>query len=199
MVTKHGIIKKTSLEEFANIRRTGIVAVGLKKGDALRWVELSGGKDEMLITTRKGQAIRFKESQVRSMGRGAAGIRAIGLKSGDEVAGFDIISEAEVGEAAKLKVLVVMANGFAKQTALKAYKVQNRGGTGIRTAKITPKTGELIASEVVSGETEILALSAKGQVIRTALSDVRTTGRDAQGVRIMRLKSGDRLAGVIVI
>lgn len=197
MVTKNGLIKKTTLKDFENIRRTGIIAISLKKGDALQGVKLSGGKDEIIITTGKGQSIRFKESQVRPMGRSAAGVTAIRLKN-DGVAGFDIMS-GEKEKKTDASLLVVMANGFGKQTPLKEYKVQNRGGSGIRTANVTPKTGALITAQIIDGQTEILAISAKGQIIRTELSSVRRTGRSAQGVRIMDLKSGDRLAGVVII
>ncbi len=212
MITKQGLIKKTPLADFQNIRRTGIIAISLKKGDALKWVKLSSGKDQIILTTEQGQSIRFKESQVRSMGRTAAGIRAIKLKKkNDAVAGFDIISDSKTSDAksalpddarpasSNSRLLVVMSNGFAKQTSLKEYKVQNRGGSGIKTANVTPKNGYLIYAKALTDETEILALSAKGQVIRTKLESVRTTGRSAQGVRIMNLKSGDRLAGVVVI
>ncbi len=199
MVTQSGLVKKTALKEFENIRRTGIIAIDLKKGDLLKWVGLSEGKDEMVLTTRNGQAIRFKESQIRAMGRGAAGVRAIRLKGDDRVAGFDIIRREDKEKAKNERVLVVMENGFAKQTKLSNYKTQNRGGSGIKTAKITKKTGPMIASKVVSDETDIFALSAKGQVIRTDLSSVRMTGRAAQGVRIMNLKNGDAVAGIVII
>lgn len=200
MVTRHGVIKKTPLEDFTNIRRTGIIAIALKKGDALMGVKLSSGKDQVILTTSKGQAIRFNESQVRAMGRNAAGIRGIKLKNDDAVTGFGIITEEErKDKSIDRRLLVVMANGFGKQTSLKEYKIQNRGGSGIRTANITAKTGQLIAAEIISDETEILALSAKGQVIRTALQSVRHTGRSAQGVHIMNLKAGDRLAGIIIL
>jgi DNA gyrase subunit A len=197
MVTKDGVIKKTAIQDFANIRRTGIIAVNLKKGDALTGVKVSHGKDHVVLVTAKGQAIRFKESQVRAMGRTASGIRGIKLR-GDRVAGFDIMKDGKesVSEA---RLLVVMANGFGKQTPLREYKVQNRGGSGIRTANVTPKTGQVVAAQIVQDEEEILALSAKGQVIRTKLASVRMTGRAAQGVRIMNVKAGDRLAGVVVI
>ncbi|HTY39476.1 MAG TPA: DNA gyrase C-terminal beta-propeller domain-containing protein, partial [Candidatus Paceibacterota bacterium] len=197
MVTRNGLIKKTSLKDFENIRRTGIIAISLKKGDALQGVKLSDGKDEVIITTEKGQSIRFREAQVRSMGRSAAGVTAIRLRS-DHVAGFDII-RGEKDKKTDANLLVVMANGFGKQTPLKEYKVQNRGGSGIRTANVTPKTGNLITAQVIDGQAEILAISAKGQIIRTELKSVRRTGRSAQGVRIMNLKGGDRLAGVVVI
>ena len=187
------------LDDFRNIRRTGIIAISLKKGDLLKGVKMSDGKSQIVLTTEKGQSIRFKESQVRKMGRSAAGIRAIRLKKGDQVASFDLILESEKEKGKEGRLLVIMSNGFAKQTKLKEYKVQNRGGSGIRTANITPKTGNLIAARIITEETELLALSAKGQVIRTGLDSVRTTGRSAQGVRIMTLHSGDRLAGIIVI
>lgn len=199
MVTESGVIKKTPLEAFQNIRRTGIIAIDLKKDDALRWVLPSSGLDELILATRMGQAIRFKESQVRSMSRGAAGIRAMRLKAGDRIAGFDIIRKEESVRRATMRLLVVMEDGFAKQTKLAQYKVQNRGGSGIKTAKITKKTGPIIASKVVGEENELIALSAKGQVLRTELQGVRETGRDAQGVRIMNLKDNDRLAGIVVI
>jgi DNA gyrase subunit A len=194
MVTKQGVIKKTPLADFENIRRTGIIALSLKKGDQLKWARLTSGAEQAVLATRQGQSIRFDEKQVRPMGRTAAGVRAIKLKKkDDEVAGFDIIK----GDDGML--LVVMANGFAKQTSLKEYKVQSRGGSGIKTAEVTPKTGAVVSAHVVSGQTEIFALSAKGQMIRTELSTVRTTGRSAQGVHIMNLKAGDRVAGTVVI
>jgi DNA gyrase subunit A len=194
MVTKHGVIKKTPLEDFENIRRTGIIALSLKKGDQLKWARLTTGTEQVVLATRQGQSIRFDEKQVRPMGRTAAGVRAIKLKKqNDEVAGFDIIR----GDDAML--LVVMEHGFAKQTMLKEYKVQSRGGSGIKTAEVTPKTGAVVSAHVVTDEKEIFALSAKGQMIRTELSTVRKTGRSAQGVHIMDLKSGDRVAGTVVI
>ena len=194
MVTKQGVIKKTPLEDFENIRRTGIIALSLKKGDQLKWARLTAGTDQVVLATRQGQSIRFDEKQVRPMGRTAAGVRSIKLKKqNDEVAGFDIIR----GDDAML--LVVMEHGFAKQTALKEYKVQGRGGSGIKTAEVTPKTGMVVSAHVVSEEKEIFALSAKGQMIRTEIATVRKTGRSAQGVHIMDLKSGDRVAGTVVI
>jgi DNA gyrase subunit A len=194
MVTKQGLIKKTPLEDFENIRRTGIIAISLKKGDHLKWARLTNGAEQVVLATRQGQSIRFDEKQVRPMGRTAAGVRAIKLKKqNDEVAGFDIIR----GDDAML--VVVMEHGFAKQTTLKEYKVQSRGGSGIKTAEVTAKTGMVVSAHVVTEEKEIFALSAKGQMIRTELSTVRKTGRSAQGVHIMNLKSGDRVAGTVII
>ena len=197
LATKDGLIKKTPLQDFANIRRTGIIAISLKKGDFLKWARLTSGADEILMATEGGQSIRFKESQARPMGRTAAGVRAIKLKKEDSVAGFDIINKGV--DAKKTNVLVLMANGFGKQTTLSEYKVQNRGGSGIKTANITAKTGKLIASRIVYEEEDLFALSQKGQVIRTELSGVRKTGRSAQGVRVMDLKSGDKLAAIAIL
>lgn len=197
MATQHGLIKKTPLVDFAHIRRNGIIAIALEKGDVLKWVRLSGGKDEIILATQAGRSIRFKESQIRSMGRSARGVKAIRLKKGDSVAGFDTINEA--GDKKALRFLTVMMNGFAKQTPLGQYRLQSRGGSGITAVKITDKTGNLVTGRVIGEETEILALSAKGQIIRTKLSNVRVTGRVAQGVRIMNLRVGDKLVGVVVI
>jgi DNA gyrase subunit A len=193
MVTKHGVIKKTPLVDFENIRRTGIIAISLKKGDQLKWARLTTGNDQVILATRQGQSIRFDEKQARPMGRTAAGVRAIKLKKqNDEVAGFDIINSDDA------MFLIVMEHGFAKQTVLKEYKKQSRGGSGIKTADVTPKTGMVIAAHVITDQTEIFALSAKGQMIRTELKTVRTTGRSAQGVRIMNMNAGDKIAGTVV-
>jgi DNA gyrase subunit A len=194
LVTKKGLIKKTAIEDFKNIRRNGIIAISLKKGDLLKWVKLTSGSNEVILATKEGQSIRFNEKQIRSMGRTASGVRAIKLKKqNDEVSGFDIIEDKT-----DAKFLVVMENGFAKQTNIKEYKLQNRGGSGIATAKITPKTGKLVSAHIITTETEIFALSAKGQMIRTEIKTVRETGRAAQGVKIMNLNSGDRVAATIV-
>ncbi|MDE2019908.1 MAG: DNA gyrase subunit A [Patescibacteria group bacterium] len=205
LVTKHGVIKKTALADFENIRRTGIIAIKLQKGDELKWARLTGGADQVVLVTRQGQSIRFEEKQIRPMGRTAAGVRAIKLKKqNDQVAGFAVVgpSSAKASEGKKgdePRLLVVMEHGFAKQTALKEYKSQHRGGSGVKAAEITAKTGSVVSAHVVTEEKEIFALSAKGQMIRTELSTVRETGRAAQGVRIMNLNSGDRLAGTVVI
>jgi DNA gyrase subunit A len=198
MVTERGVIKKTALKDFQNIRRTGIIAINLQKGDILRWVGVSRGKDEMILVTEQGQSIRFKEAQVRPMGRTAAGIRAIKLRGQDKVAGFDILAADAKEENKGARLLVVMEHGFGKRTPLKEYKIQGRGGSGIRTANVTAKTGKVISSKVVIGETDLFALSAKGQIIRTPLESVRETGRAAQGVRVMNLNPGDKLAAIVL-
>lgn len=193
MLTKNGMVKKTALQDFENVRRTGIIAIKLKKGDLLKWVKMSSGGDEIIITTSHGQAIRFKESQIRAMGRTASGVHAIRLKKDDEVSSINILTKEQSKNA---KVLVVMANGYGKQTPINQYRVQRRGGSGIKTAKITSKTGLVVASQIISEEQEILAISAKGQVIKTKLAHVRVAGRATQGVKIMTLNSGDKLVGI---
>lgn len=195
MVTKKGSIKKVSLDDFSNIRKSGLIAIKLRKGDELEWVEPSTGKDEITLVTTAGQAIRFRESQVRAMGRAAAGVRGIRLKGTDTVVGMDIIDSnlSSVGQ-----LLTIMSNGYGKRSALSNYKVQGRGGSGIKTAKITSKTGEIVAATIVNSkdvEGDIIIISAKGQVIRLPLKSVNVLGRATQGVRLMKFKaSGDKVA-----
>ncbi len=190
MATKDGVIKKTPIEDFANVRRNGIIALNLKKGDALKWVMPSSGKDEIILITAGGQAIRFKESQLRPMGRTAAGVRGIKLKKNDEVVGIDIVQQKA---DKKQNLLVVMGKGFAKQTPVGEYKTQSRGGQGIKTAKITPKTGNIVSFKIIGEEEEVIVLSAKGQVIRTKLADIRQSSRATSGVRVMRVDEKDSI------
>ncbi len=202
MTTQRGIIKRTPLKDFGNVRRTGIIAIKLQSGDLLEWVRLSGGDDQIVLVTAMGQAIRFKEKDVRSMGRSAAGVRALNLKKQDTVSGLDIIrkEDLEKGSKISLRVLAVMANGFAKQTSIKEYKLQRRGGSGIKTAKITPKTGPVIGAHIVDDEVEgVLAFSSKGQALRANLKDIRVLSRATQGVKIMNLEKGDTLVGIVCL
>ena len=196
MATGSGIVKKTSIGEFAAVRRSGIIAINLKKGDKLVGVRLSSGKDDVIIGTRKGLAIRFKESGVRPMSRATAGVKGITLRSGDIVSSFDVIEDGKSGDVMFLNIL---EKGFAKQTSLKEYKTQTRGGKGIITAVVTAKTGELVSSRVVSGEQELIAISEKGQILKTTIDSVRKTSRAAQGVRIINLDPGDKIAGAICL
>ncbi len=201
MVTKHGIIKRTEVSQFKNVRRSGLIAIGLKAGDALRWVRPSSGKDDIMLATLNGQSIRFKEKGVRSMGRSAAGVKALKLKKDDEVVGVDMIPD---GKAAKdEQFLVVTENGFGKRTALSAYKVQGRGGSGIKTVQVTAKTGKLASAKIVSQKVEdedLIIISKHGQVIRLPIKSVNILGRATQGVRLMRFKdSGDKVSNVTFI
>ena len=209
MATKDGIIKKTSLEEFGNVRRSGLIAITLKKNDLLRKVCKSTGEDEVILVTKKGQSVRFKEKQIRPLGRTAAGVRGIRIKGNDEVIGVDVIRQStkqkmEKKEEPKKKeknyLLVVSENGYGKRTDLKEYRLQGRGGTGIKTAKTTPKTGDLVASNVLSEEEEdLIVISQRGQVIRTNIASIVKLSRSTQGVKIMRLGEGDKVASATCI
>lgn len=193
MVTKDGTIKKTALKEFENVRKSGIIAIKLDKGDLLKKVVKTSGEDDIILTTKQGIAIRFKEKDVRPMGRSAAGVRGIKLKKGDEVIGMEVISKKE----AKQYLLIVMENGYGKRTDIKQYKVQGRGGSGIKTAKITAKTGPIVMACILEDpldEEDLIVISQKGQVIRTETKSISLLGRDTQGVRIMRLDEGDKVA-----
>lgn len=197
MATSEGIIKKTPLSDFTNVRRTGIIALKLKGKDSLQWAAFSSGDDEIILVTANGQSIRFKEKDVRPMGRTAAGTKAARIKKGDAVAGFDIIPK---GTSNDIPFLVVMANGFAKQTPLNDYKTQKRGGGGIKTAKITDKTGRVISAKIITEDAEeLLAFSSKGQALRTKIADIRVAGRATQGVKIMNLEKGDSLMGIVLL
>lgn len=204
MITKKGTIKKTALTEFKNIRRTGLIAIKLNNGDLLDWVKPVENKDEILITTAKGQAIHFEEADVRSMGRSAAGVRAIRLKNGDEVVSMNVITKSDIKD--KIKSLVVTENGFGKMTDINEYRLQSRGGSGIRTAKVTPKNGKVVWSttlnpdklpENISGD--LLIMSDSGQTIRLPLKSVPNTGRDTQGVRLMRFKADKDKVGSVTL
>jgi DNA gyrase subunit A len=194
MSTQNGIIKKVSVSEFHSVRRTGVQAISLKGGDVLGWVRVSHGNDDVIILTKRGQAIRFSENDVRAMGRTAAGVTSIKMKKEDEVVGTDVIPK---GKEDKYELLVIMANGFGKKTDLSQYKTQKRGGSGIKTAKVTDKTGNLIASFVLGSEQgDLIAISDKGQVIRIGLESIPSISRATQGVRMMRLAPNDKIASI---
>lgn len=209
MVTANGIIKKVAIEEFSSVRRNGMVAIKLKKDDELKWVKISSGSDEMILVTSNGSAVRFKEKDVRPMGRGAGGVIGMRLDTGAKVVGAEVIPSkggpvksphGDNGAGKGLRLLAVMANGYGKRTDLAAYKVQRRGGKGILTAKITGKTGDLVSAYVTSEENkEVIAISRKGQVIRTELGSISVLGRATQGVRIMKMEAGDTVASVVVV
>ncbi len=199
MATKNGLVKKTLIAEFESARRSGLVAIKLKKGDSLKWVRRSSGEDQIIMVTMMGQAIRFSEKDARPLGRATAGMHGIRLRREDEVVGMDIVSgtNKDIGSA---KFIVVMENGFGKKTLLKFYKKQRRAGSGVKTAKITPKTGKIVAAFVIPPEAkEIIAISKKGVVIRTALESISTVSRVTQGVRIMRVEPGDKVVSATLL
>jgi len=202
MVTKKGLIKKTGLDKFSNVRRSGLTAIKLNTGDFLEWVKPSTGKDNVILVTAQGQAIRFKEDKIREMGRGAAGVHGIRIKkSNDEVIGMDIIDGGKAGTDEQL--LVVASGGFGKRTPLKEYKIQGRGGSGIKTASVTAKTGALTAAFIVNAklvDEDLIIISNKGQIIRLPLKSVSIIGRATQGVRLMKFKEeGDKVASVTFV
>ncbi len=199
MVTKNGTVKRTAIEDFANVRRTGLIAIRLQDGDTLNWVRPTDGTEDVMITTAAGQSIRFREDDVRAMGRAAAGVRGIKLKRGDTVVGVDTIHPTEVADAA---VLVITENGYGKRTDVGAFKVQHRGGSGIKAASVTEKTGAIVHAQVVRGDDEVsdvIVTSRQGQIIRIPLASISVLGRATQGVRVMRPKSGDAISAATIL
>ncbi|MCX6755484.1 MAG: DNA gyrase subunit A [Candidatus Nomurabacteria bacterium] len=193
LVTKNGTAKKMAGEAFKDVRRSGLISIKLDKGDELASALITEKGDEVMLATSEGQSIRFKESDIREMGRTAGGVRGMKLGKGDSIIGVEVIKKDNKDGS----FLTMSANGLGKKTSLKEYKVQNRGGSGIKTAKVTPKTGKLIVAKVITGnEEELIAMSKKGQVIRTALKDIPSLGRQTQGVTIMRLRAGDGIASL---
>lgn len=199
MATLRGVVKKTRIEEFLKVRRSGLFAIKLDPGDLLGWVKPTIGNDEVILVTKKGQSIRFKEGDVRPMGRMAAGVLGIRIKKDDVLVGMDIMPKEEKDR----QLLVLSENGYGKRSVLKFYKVQRRGGSGIKTARITAKTGVLVWAKSVSSEDvkveDMIVISAKGQVIRIPLKSVPLLNRDTQGVRVMRPKLGDRLSAATLL
>lgn len=195
-VTKEGVGKKVDLESFHDVRSSGIIAIKLGSEDLLISVSLVRKGDSVSVVSHKGQSIRFKESDVRAMGRNAAGVRVIKLSKGDYVVGAQSIFK----EAKDAKLLVVSENGYGKKTDMKEYKIQKRGGSGVKTANVTTKTGPLMAAVIVTEEEdEVVAISKKGQVIRTGTEEIPVLGRQTQGVRIMKLRTGDGLASLVCL
>ncbi len=199
MATKNGGIKKVKREDFAKVRRTGMIAIGLKASDELEWVGPSTGEDQIMLTTKNGQAIRFKEKDVRAMGRTASGVTGMHLKKDDEIISMDII--AKEADIKNLEVLVITENGMGKKTNLKEYKVQRRAGSGIKTINVTSKTGRIVSMYILNNQEEhdLVMISQKGQTIRTPVNKISTLGRATQGVRMMRLDSGDKVASATII
>ena len=194
MTTKKGTIKKTPVKEFMNIRSNGLAAIKLDTGDELKWIQETGGGNDIVITTSAGQAMRFNEKDVRSMGRAARGVRGIRLRPKDEVVGMDVIREEDQ------KLIVVSANGYGKVTSAKAIATHARGGVGIRVAGVTDKTGSIVAVHTLDpAAKEVIMMSTKGQAIRVAMSEIPTLSRTAQGVRIMKMNAGDTVASIGVV
>lgn len=192
LVTENGTAKKMTYEHFKDVRRSGLIAIRLDPKDSLKAALLVEKGDEVLLATKKGQAIRFKESDIREMGRTAGGVRGMKLGKGDSLVGVDLVQKG----ATEAMLLSMSANGLGKKTLIKEYKIQKRGGSGIKTAKVTAKTGDLIVAKVITDEEELIAMSKKGQVIRTSLDSIPKLGRQTQGVTIMKLRPGDGVASI---
>jgi len=190
MTTKQGTVKKTKLEDYNNIRTSGLIAIKIDEGDDLKWIRVTTGDDEVVISTSLGQAIRFHENDVRPMGRTARGVRGVRLKAGDVVVGMDIVQESS-------SIFVISEKGYGKRTKIAQFSPHKRGGVGIRSAVVNTKTGNLISVKSLTDETpEVIIISTAGQTIRLGLKDIPQLGRTTQGVRIMRLADSDSVASI---
>lgn len=194
MCTKNGVVKKTPFEQYKNVRSSGLIAIRLDDGDELRWIRMTTGKDEVIISTSQGQAIRFHEKDARPMGRASRGVRGIRLRSGDQVIGMDIVEENS-------SIFVISEFGYGKRTKVSQFTAHARGGVGIRSAVINAKTGKLVSVKSLSGDDtqEIIIISSQGQTIRLGLKNIPELGRATQGVRIMRLNDGDKVVSLALV
>jgi len=199
LITRDGTVKKVAAKSFSLVRRSGIIAINLRSGDKLVSANLASEGDSVSLVTAKGQSIRFDEGDVRQMGRAAGGVRGILVKKGDEVVSAEVIPVANEKNAS---LLIVMSKGYGKHTKIGEYKIQGRGGSGIKTAEVTPKTGQIIGAKVVTGdlkEEELVVVSKKGQVIRCTVGEIPSLGRATQGVRVMKLREGDSIASMVAL
>lgn len=193
MTTKCGVIKKTAIAEYQNVRTSGLIAIKLDKGDELKWVKKTHGQDDIIISTAMAQAIRFKESDARPMGRATRGVRGIRLRTGDSVVGMDVLSSDSM-------MLVVMENGYGKVTKTAQFTPHNRGGVGIKAGVVSTKTGKVVDVQVLeSVDQDVLIISKQGQVIRLNADKIPVISRATQGVRIMRLAEKDTVASVTLL
>lgn len=194
MCTREGIIKKTLLEAYSRPRQNGVNAITIKEGDQLIDAALTSGNAQIVIAAKDGKAIRFEENKVRAIGRTGAGVRGISLDEGDEVIGMLTVEPGQ-----KPEILVVSENGYGKRTDLDDYRITGRSGKGVKTIQITEKTGKLISIQAVSDENDLMIINRSGLTIRTPVSDIRVTGRAAQGVKIINLRGNDAIASVIAV
>lgn len=193
MATKCGVVKKTDISEYTSVRSTGMIAIKLDSGDELKWVKKTSGKDDIIISTALAQAIRFNETDVRPMGRATRGVRGIKLRKGDQVVGMAVVGSHQ-------NLLVIMENGYGKITKLNQFSRHARGGVGIRAGVVNAKTGQALDVRVVESlDNDLIIISRQGQVIRLHLKNIPVIGRSTQGVRIMRLASGDGVASVALV
>lgn len=191
MATKNGTVKKTPLEDYANIRTNGLIAIKLDDGDELRWIKKTNGENDVIISTSAGQAIRFNEKDARPMGRSARGVRGVRLRPNDCVVGMDVVTSD--GQT----LLVISEKGFGKRTKAANFPTHKRGGVGIKAAVVTVKTGPIISVQTIDpGMTDAILVSQNGQTIRLSLKDIKLLGRTTQGVTIMRLDSNDAVSSI---
>lgn len=194
--TRKGIIKKTTLEEFSRPRSNGIIALTVKDGDHLLEVKMTNGKNEVLIAVKSGKAIRFNEEKVRAMGRSAAGVHGIDVdEKKDEVIGMVCVDKKDKEQT----ILVVSEKGYGKRTDVDEYRITNRGGKGVKTLNVTPKTGTLVAIKNVTNDDDLMIINKSGVAIRMAVADIKVIGRATQGVRLIKLNGDDEIAGVAKI
>ncbi len=189
LVTRMGRVKRVPLQEFASVRASGLIAMALEEGDTLGWARLTGGQDELILVTEQGQALRFPEEEVRPMGRTAAGVKAITLEEGDAVTSMEVVLP-------HADFLVVAVNGYGRRTALEEFSPQHRGGKGLRAFKVSARTGPVTSGRVVQETDDVILISESGQILRAHVADIPRMGRATQGVRLMDLKAGDRVASV---
>jgi len=186
MSTKNGIVKKTKLSAYSNPRITGVIAVNLDPNDALIGVDMTTGKDHIILGTRDGMTIRFDENEVRSMGRASRGVKGIKLRTGDVMVGMVIVEE-------KAALFTVCENGYGKRTGMENYRSQSRGGVGLKNIKTSTRNGKVVSLKAVQSKDDLMMITAHGMIIRTGLDEIRSIGRNTQGVRLIKLKPGDKL------
>ncbi len=193
MCTVRGVVKKTPFEQYKNVRTSGLIAINLDEGDELKWIRMTTGENEIVISTSQGQAIRFQERDARPMGRVSRGVRGIRLRPGDHVIGMDIVEEGS-------DIFVISKYGYGKRTKISQFTPHARGGVGIRSAIVNTKTGELIGVKTLTNaEQEVIIISQHGQTIRLGLKNIPALGRATQGVRIMRLNDGDEVVSLALV
>jgi len=189
---RHSEIKRTTLKDFANIRNNGLIAFDIEEGDELGWALKTRGNEDVILVTREGQSIRFNETDATSRSRAAGGVRAISFKEDNRE--DRVVTAATVDDTSTL--LVVSEHGFGKRTPLSDYRVQGRGGSGILTMNCTDKTGKIVGAEVIEEDDKLLIMTLKGKGIRMKVKEIRTTGRVAQGVKLVNLASGDSVSSI---
>jgi DNA gyrase subunit A len=185
--TKKGIVKKTPLDDYSNIRKVGLIAILLREDDELIGVKLTDGNREVMMGTKQGMSIRFLEKDVRSMGRSSTGVKGIQLDPDDHVIDMDVVSDDQ-------EVLIVTSKGYGKRTPISEYRSQTRGGKGIKTINVTAKNGPVVGLKVVVVEDDLMVITAQGTIIRTSISGISSMGRYAQGVRIINIREDDEVA-----